>query len=61
MQIDYTSQSVPADHPQTLQKSISGKMPVLELEDGMTCITEPISIAKHFSHDKLGFYGPDAG
>ena len=33
---------------------------MLELEDGKTCISEPLSIARVLSNNKLGFYGPDA-
>ena len=32
----------------------------MELEDGITCISEPLSICKFLASNKLGFYGPDA-
>jgi len=42
-----------------LSKSLKGKLPILELDDGKTYISEPISIARVFSNNKLNFYGPD--
>lgn len=41
-------------------KSLTGKFPMLELSDGKTYISEPLSIARFLSSDKYGFYGPDA-
>lgn len=42
-----------------MPKSFTGKLPFIELEDGKTCLTEPLSIAKFFSSNKYNFYGPD--
>ena len=33
---------------------------MLELEDGVTCICESISIARFMSNNKYNFYGPDS-
>ena len=41
------------------KKSFNGKFPVLELQDGKTCLCEPLSIAKFLASDKYEFYGPD--
>lgn len=32
---------------------------MLQLQDGKTCISESLSIAKFLSNNKYGFYGPD--
>jgi glutathione S-transferase len=49
----------PEKLPKNMPKSFSGKLPFIELEDGKTCLTEPLSIAKFFSSNKYNFYGPD--
>ena len=59
MQVEYISIPVNEDS-EHLTKSFNGKWPVLELEDGTTHISEALSIARHLSENKLGFYGPDA-
>ena len=41
-------------------KSLTGKFPMLELSDGKTYISEPITIARFLATDRYGFYGPDA-
>ncbi len=40
-------------------KTPLGKFPVLELDDGKTFVSESLSIAKYWSNNKYGFYGPD--
>ena len=40
-------------------KSLTGRFPMLELSDGKTYISEPLSIARFLATDKYGFYGPD--
>jgi len=42
-----------------LEETNNGKLPILLLEDGVTFLNEPLSIAKFFSNNKFGFYGPD--
>ena len=42
-----------------LENSHTGRYPLLELEDGKTFLSEPLSIAKWFSNNKLNFYGPN--
>ena len=47
------------DSEEILENSHNGKLPLLLLEDGTTYISEPLSIARWFSNNKQGFYGPD--
>lgn len=47
------------DSEDILENSHNGRLPLLLLEDGTTYISEPLSIARWFSNNKQGFYGPD--
>jgi len=59
MQVEYLSVAVSDKEMSDIaSKSLSGRFPMLELEDGQTCISEPLSIARVLSNNKLGFYGP---
>jgi len=59
MQVEYLSVPVEEKDAEDLsEKTAAGKFPMLEFEDGFTCISEPLSIARVFSNNKLGFYGP---
>ena len=40
-----------------MKKSFTGKFPVLELQDGKTCLSEPLTIAKYLARDNHSFYG----
>ena len=40
-------------------KTPLGKFPVLQLQDGNTCISESLSIGKFLANNLYGFYGPD--
>lgn len=42
-----------------VSKSIAGSFPILQLEDGETCLSESLSIARYLSNGKYGFYGPE--
>lgn len=42
-----------------LEKSHKNALPILELEDGKTWLSEPLSMARFLASDKLDFYGPD--
>lgn len=42
-----------------MEHSNDGKFPILLLEDGVTYLNEPLSIARVFSNNRFGFYGPD--
>ena len=41
-----------------ISKSLTGKFPMLELEDGNTYISESLSITRYLSNGKHDFYGP---
>lgn len=61
MEVEYLS--IPVDENKDkaiMDKSLTGKFPMLELQDGKTHICESLSIARYLSQDKYGFYGPDA-
>ena len=59
MQVEYLSVPITDKDEAIIARSFTGRFPLLEFEDGVTCISEPISIARVFSNNKLGFYGPD--
>jgi len=66
MEVEYLSVSLDANDKKdkaTIEsltnKSLTGKFPMLELSDGKTYISEPLSIARFLASDKYGFYGPD--
>lgn len=59
MQADYVTVAVSDKDTQTVQRSLTGRFPMLELADRETTLSEPLSIARYFANNKLGFYGPD--
>ena len=59
MSTEYLVVKVEDSDTTTQLRSVTGKFPMLQLEDGETCISEPLSIARVLSNNKFGFYGPD--
>ena len=60
MEVEYLSVEVDkTKDAEIIQKSLTGKFPMLELPD-KTCICEGLTIARYLSSDKYGFYGPDS-
>lgn len=61
MSIEYLTVTVdPEKDTHIIDQTDNGKLPVLLLEDGVTYLNEPLSIARVFSNNKFNFYGPDA-
>ena len=58
MQIEYLSVPTKSDN-EVVEQSLTGSLPILQLEDDKTFISDSLSIARYFSNGKHGFYGPD--
>jgi len=59
MQTDFLTTVVEETDTDTLSKGLTGTLPLLQLQDGTTTISNPISISRVLSNNKLGFYGPE--
>ena len=60
MSVEYLTVPVNPDKDvDIMEQSNDGKLPVVLLADGVTYLNEPLSIARVFSNNKFGFYGPD--